>query len=238
MGLSSNSAIVVRAVNQRMSVIAVEDETEYLRYLHHSGAELKALVEQIAVFTSETWFFRNIRAFQGLQRFVLEKWLPDNPTGILRALSLPCSTGEEPYSIAMALTDIGMPKQRLHIDAVDIGELNLVIARRGVYGDNSFRGDDLSYRDRYFTHESCLYAVSDYIKSTVNFEQGDLLDPGFLIGREPYDVVFCRNLMVYFDGPTQDQACHILNRLVNQKGKLYNREANQMKARSAAQTGD
>ena len=230
MGFSSASLIMVRAVKQRMSAIAIEGVTEYLHQLRNSDAELKALVEHLSIATSESWFFRRIKAFQRLQRFTLEEWLPNNPAGILRILSLPCSTGEEPYSIAMALADIGISQEQLYINAVDIGEQNLVTARLGIYGETSFRSKDLSFRDRYFNQVYSHYEVSDYIKSMVDFELGNLLDPSFLIGREPYDVVFCCNLMVYFDGPTQEKACHILNRLVAEKGILFNREANQMRA--------
>ncbi|WP_445623362.1 Maf family protein [Lactiplantibacillus plantarum] len=65
--------------------------------------------------------------------------------------SVPCSSGEEPYSIAMALLDAGVPPARFQIDAVDISERMVEFARRACYGRNSFRGDNLSYRDRYFT---------------------------------------------------------------------------------------
>jgi chemotaxis protein methyltransferase WspC len=80
---------------------------------------------------------------------------------MLRILSLPCSTGEEPYSIAMALLDAGIPGDRFRVDAIDISARALERARAAVYGDNAFRGQPLDFRDRYFTpsrhagHTSC-----------------------------------------------------------------------------------
>jgi chemotaxis protein methyltransferase WspC len=70
---------------------------------------------------------------------------------VLRILSLPCSTGEEPYSIAMALLDAGIPGDRFRVDAIDISARALERARAAVYGDNAFRGQPLDFRDRYFT---------------------------------------------------------------------------------------
>jgi len=225
MGLSAaesiGSAAIITAVKQRMAVLALDGESEYLHLLRESSIEFNALVERVALSISESWFFRNPKLFQALRHFLLDEWLPNNATEVLRVLSLPCSTGEEPYTIAMLLVELGIPKERLHIDAVDISEQHLVVARQAVYGNNSFRGDDLSYRDRYFTHMSGRYVLTDKIKSMVNFTQGNLLEPDFASSREPYDVVLCRNLMVYFDAPTREKAVNAVNQLVTRKGVLW-----------------
>ena len=99
---------------------------------------------------TETWFFREKQPFAALVRLVIEEWLPAHPTGRLRLLSVPCSSGEEPYSMAMALMDAGFPAARFEISAVDISARALAFAQRAIYGRNSFRGADLDFRTRHF----------------------------------------------------------------------------------------
>ena len=108
----------------------------------------RQLIETVIV--PETWFFRDREAYVALVKVVLEEWLPAHGDGPLRLLSAPCSTGEEPYSMAMALFDAGLPANRFHIDALDISARSLARARRAFYGRNSFRGTNLSFRGRYF----------------------------------------------------------------------------------------
>ena len=99
---------------------------------------------------TETWFFREKQPFAALVRLVIEEWLPAHPTGKLRLLSVPCSSGEEPYSMAMALMDAGFLAARFEISAVDISSRALAFAQRAIYGRNSFRGADLEFRARHF----------------------------------------------------------------------------------------
>ncbi len=101
----------------------------YWERVRGSRAELQALIEAVVV--PETWFFRDREAFAALARLAREEWLPSAPqTGCCRLLSLPCSTGEEPYSMAMALLDAGVPADRFRIDAVDISAAALAQAER------------------------------------------------------------------------------------------------------------
>jgi len=87
---------------------------------------------------------------------------PERP---LRILSLPCSTGEEPYSIAMGMLEAGMPAARFQIDAIDICNRSLAFATAGIYGRNSFRGKLLDYRDRFFTPQEAHYVLDDAVKN-------------------------------------------------------------------------
>jgi chemotaxis protein methyltransferase WspC len=208
-----------RAVRARQRECSVDDTQAYLNRVRASKDELQALIDAIVV--PETWFFRDRAAFAALGRFVREEWLPAHADGCLRLLSLPCSTGEEPYSIAMALLDAHVPPGRFRIDAVDICERSLAHARRGIYGKGSFRGDVTAYRERYFEPVTGGYSLCEAVRPQVNFQQGNLLNAGFLPGAEIYDVVFCRNLLIYFDRATQDQAVSVLDRLLTPKGILF-----------------
>ena len=109
----------------------------------------------------------------------------------------------------------------VRIDAIDICGRALDHARRGIYGKGSFRGDVAGYRERYFERVTEGHSLSRAVRPQVNFQQGNLLNAGFLPGSDIYDVVFCRNLLIYFDRATQDQAVSVLDRLLTPNGMLF-----------------
>lgn len=94
-------------------------------------------------------------------------------------------------------------------------------ARQAVYRNNSFRGQDLTFCDRYFRPLEYGYQLSDAARKNVHFYQENLFDGKYLSGTEVYDVIFCRNLLIYFDRPTQDRCIQILNRLLRPDGYLF-----------------
>ena len=211
---------ILRAIHCRQEQLARDEDLDsYYRLLRDTRAELDALIEEIVV--PETWFFRDQRPFEAFRRMVLEEWLSHDRSAVLRILSIPCSTGEEPYSIAMVLDGLGLAQDRFHIDAVDISARNLERARRARYRNNSFRGQDIAFRQRYFTPVEDEYQLDPRLQKRVRFQQGNLLDAHLALGKEPYDVVFCRNLLIYFDRATQDQALGVLRRLLKDTGVLF-----------------
>ncbi len=210
---------IERVVHQRLAACGLNDAGAYLERVQSSADELQELIE--AVIVPETWFFRDREAFAALARMVGEEGLRPHPGGVLRMLSLPCSTGEEPYSVAMALLDAGFPAERFRIDALDISGRALDHARRGVYGRNSFRGGELAFRDRHFVPAGAGWQLGDAVRRQVQFCQGNILDACLLPGAEPYDVVFCRNLLIYFDRATQDRAITALARRLAPQGCLF-----------------
>ena len=223
MGLDSRSigaAAVERAVRHRMSATGVDDERDYLMRVQASPAEMQLLIESVVV--PETWFFRYPESQQAMAQLACERlFAPARPTSVLRVLSLPCSSGEEPYSIAMALLDAGVPASRFQIDALDISERVVQFARRGLYGRNSFRGDALDYRDRYFTETGDGHQLSAQVMERVRFQSGNLFDAGLLAHAPAYDFVFCRNLLIYFDQATQERAVQVLRRHTREDGVLF-----------------
>lgn len=222
MGLNAasiGSAAIARAVQERLSACNLADPAVYLEQVRGSSAELQALIEAVVV--PETWFFRDSAAFTALASMTRDEWLPAHPGRALSLLSLPCSTGEEPYSMTMALVDAGVPLNRFRVDAVDISTRNLTLAARAIYGRNSFRGQDLGFRDRHFDATPVGFRLRDNIRQPVRFQQGNLLAADLLSGAAPYDVIFCRNVLIYFDRPTQDRALVALNRLLHDEGMLF-----------------
>jgi chemotaxis protein methyltransferase WspC len=216
---SIGSSAIEHSVRVRMSACELNDMLAYLELVRTSAPELQALIEAVVV--PETWFFRDREAFSALAHMAFEEWLRTHTDGVMRLLSLPCSSGEEPYSMAMALLDAGFPASLFQIDAVDISARLLTHAKRAVYGKNSFRGDNQEFRDRYFEATAHGHRLNDAVRQQVHFHHANLFAPNFLPGAEIYDMIFCRNLLIYFDRATQNNAVHVLQRLLKAKGVLF-----------------
>ncbi len=104
---------------------------------------------------------------------------------------------------------------------MDVSPLSVERARRALYGKNSFRGQQTDFRERHFSSEGDGYRVSDRVREQVRLQVGNLLDPTLLANELPYDFVFCRNLLIYFDQPTQKQVLEVLKRLTHVDGVLF-----------------
>ena len=213
---SVGSGTVERAVKSRMTSLGLQRTQSYWERLQTSADELQELIESVIV--PETWFFRDREAYTVLVRLICKEWLPGNESSTLRVLSVPCCTGEEPYSLVMALLDAGLPCERIKVDAVDISAQAITKAKRGVYGSNSFRGGDLGFRDRYFDHSQRGYSLPKWLRDLVVFHQENIFSSNFRAGAAPYDVVFCRNVLIYFDLARQQQVMETLDRLLEPKG--------------------
>jgi len=197
-----------------------DDVEQFYDALLSSEAEFRRLVETVVI--PETWFFRDEIPFDVLIKSVSRNWLSQkNDTRVLRILSVPCSTGEEPYTIAMALDQIGFPAERVKIDAVDISQASLDKARKGVYRENSFRSEKLSFRDKYFIKVDEGYQLKKTIRERVDLSQGNLLRDDFSHKKEEYDVIFCRNLLIYFDSNDQQNTIRKLYSLLKKDGMLF-----------------
>lgn len=216
---SVGTAIIERAVRQRIIAVPGRTADEYWHSLQASTQEQQALIE--AVIVPETWFFRYPESFATLARLAVKRLAEIRHLRALRILSLPCSTGEEPYSIAMALLDAGLEPHQFKVDGLDVSPLSIERARDARYGRNSFRGADLSFRERHFTLDGEGYRLSERVREQVRLQVGNLLDPALLANEAPYDFVFCRNLLIYFDQPTQQTVFEVLKRLTHQDGVLF-----------------
>jgi chemotaxis protein methyltransferase WspC len=216
---SVGPAIIERAVRQRSVAAQAASTDEYWLILQGSRDEQQALIE--AVIVPETWFFRYPESFATLAKLASKRLGEINNLRALRILSLPCSTGEEPYSIAMALLDAGLKPHQFKVDGMDVSPLSVDKARRALYGKNSFRGDDIAFRDRHFIAEGDGYRLDPRVQEQVRLQVGNLLDPALLAGEPPFDFVFCRNLLIYFDQPTQKQVFEVLKRLTHDDGVLF-----------------
>ena len=164
----------------------------------------------------ETYFFREAKVFEVLEDDVLTKLIRHrrNTTKYLRIWSAGCCTGEEPYSIAMMLTRIlpDIQSWRISILGTDINPQFLKKAQRGVYEPWSFRVTAPAMKERFFTQTKGKYHIDPAIKQMVHFAQMNLVSPqtphGIMLSS--FDIVFCRNVLMYFD---RAQAARVSNRL-------------------------
>jgi chemotaxis protein methyltransferase CheR len=170
---------------------------EYLRFHPQRDAEFDRLPALVT--NNETYFFRETRQFEILIDHVLPERRAAAPSRPLRLLSAGCSSGEEPYSLAIALHDAGLPLagKSWEIDACDLNPERIGRAREAIYDETSLRACDPETRRRYFTAQNGRFRLKDRYRVGLRFFQSNLLAPGFALER-PYDVILCRNLLIYF----------------------------------------
>jgi chemotaxis protein methyltransferase WspC len=209
---------VERAVLDRQRRCGIADVDAYWDYLCASPSERQHLIDVVIV--PETWFFRDREAFNALKSIALSRHRAQ-PDVAIRLLSLPCASGEEAYSMAMALLDAGIPADRFRVHGVDVSERQIGRARNGLYGKSAFRGTDLTIRNRHFASEAGHYRVGDAVRVQVEFHHRSLFAADLVLPVETFDIIWCRNLLIYFDRPTQDAAVQILSRFLAPDGVLF-----------------
>lgn len=214
-GLDLDEVAIGRAVARRMAECGIANAAAYAAAI--TPQEMRALTELLVV--PESWMFRDPEAFAAAAGSV-QRRLAAAPARAVRILSVPCAGGEEPYSIAMALADAGVAADSYSIDAVDLSDAALERARRGRYTRNAFRGRDLDFRERHFTQVGAEYQIDDVIRAQVRFSHGNLLATNLAAGGR-YDLVFCRNLLIYFDDATTATAIARLHALLADDGLLF-----------------
>ena len=209
---------VEKILMQRMMICKIDSIDEYYQLLCRDQNEVNELLEFAVI--PETWFFRDARPFEIMFR-QMQSALIKNRQRQFNILSIPCSTGEEPFSIAMHLIDNGLPEQCFNIDAVDISSRALDYAAQGTYGKNSFRGNSYqAYQHKYFHQQGELFKLDELIHKKVNFSRLNILH-GDELRRENYDFILCRNLLIYFDVATKHTAFVNLAKLLKKTGLLF-----------------
>ncbi len=220
-GLDAGSvgpAMVTIAIQNRRKKRKISSDAEYAKLVASSPSEFQALVEEIVV--PETWFFRDHESYAFLSEWS-RKWLPSHPYHAMRVLSAPCASGEEPYSIAMTMAETGISPDRYSIEAVDISAVGLEKARVGVYGRNSFRGQPLDFRDKYFGKVGTSWRLNTEISKQVHFRQANIADTELERKEGELDVIFCRNLLIYFDTKSRARVMNLMHRALAPDGILF-----------------
>ena len=179
------------------------DYYRFIRYDSRAEEELSAIMDVLTV--NETYFFREQKQLKAFSEEILEELkVVNRDKRTLRIWSAGCSTGEEPYTIAMLINEKGtFDGWDIEIHGSDINQRVLQTARRGVYRKNSFRTTEPYFLGKYFVEDDGSYRISDAIKKYVNFSYLNLLDPfkSKFLGK--MDVIFCRNVLIYFDSASR-----------------------------------
>jgi chemotaxis protein methyltransferase WspC len=182
-----------RLIASGMRRTSEKDEIAYLSRVASEPKEWEVIIEDVVV--PETWFLRDRRPFELISRWA-RTWLSKSGR-TLRALSLPCSTGEEAYSIALALSEAGLSPSQFRILAFDLSARNLEHARAGIYKERVLRLVTPGARQRYFKETEGGFEVATALRRRIEFKQGNALDPHILSDQQPFDLILCRNLMIY-----------------------------------------
>ena len=198
--------LVENRLSNRIKELNLKSYNEYYNFLRFDGSrkqELNKLFEVVT--TNETSFFRNPPQLEVFQRVVLAEALEQcrkSGQKKLRIWSAGCSTGEEPYTLAIILhetlkNDIG--NWDIKITANDLSEAVLAAARRGIYNEYALRTTPKEMVDRYFHKDGNVYKLDAALKRLVSFGQINLSDKEQLKRVEKSQIVFCRNVIIYFD---------------------------------------
>ncbi|KVG64244.1 CheR family methyltransferase [Burkholderia pseudomultivorans] len=230
---SLGNDFLIRAVTERVHAVQAADGERlpstarapvtpealdaYWQRLNGCADERRALIELFVV--PETWFFRDREAFATVGRLAVER-VAAAPGRVIRVLSAPCSTGEEPYSVAMALLDAGLDPSAFSIDAIDLSARAIEHARVGSYGRNAFRGTTMEFRARYFAATPDGWLLDERVRACVQFRHANLMEPLADTGIR-YDFVFCRNVLIYFDRDAQDRVIRSLDDCLADDGMLF-----------------
>lgn len=207
-----------RALAQVMRREGIADPEAYEKLFKTSEEARQRLVDAVVV--GETWFFRDRGPFVYLARQAPEM-LPAGARSVLKILSAPCSTGEEPYSIAMSLLAAGLPPASFRIEGVDISRIALEMAQRATYGNGSFRGNIGAEMASFFEKTPSGRRVIQPVRAQVAFFHDNLTSERSLLGRGPYAVIFCRNLLIYLTHEARRQVFVRLDRLLIPGGLLF-----------------
>lgn len=217
--------LVSARLGRRLRATNVPDVGEYCRLLREPGAEreLPHLIDAIS--TNHTYFFRETAHFDFLRDHavpdLLER-LRGERSPLLRVWSAGCSSGEEPYSIALTLAEC-LPPWQWQVEASDISHRVLAHAAAGIYPEETMKRVPpetiRAHFQRGFGGQAGYFRVKPAIRDRVAFHHGSLLEP-----RPPFagpcQVIFCRNVMIYFDGPTQAELVTRLTRRLAPGGYL------------------
>lgn len=242
-------SVLKNRLEGRLAQLSLPDLAAYQSYLGSSSGEEEILLDLLT--TNETSFFRNWVQFRYLMekivpeielkrgKEVLRSWgrNPRNQSGSvmkLRILCAGCSTGEEPYSVAMALLEsLRYPKAwDIEILAGDISASCVRTAMSGCYDVDRLKGIPHDYLNRYATREGGGVTFTAEVKSLIRFctlNLNDVMDgggfPGMTGGRAAFDIIFCRNVMIYFSPESQQQLVDVLHNHLVPGGYLFTGDA-------------
>lgn len=198
---ATNRSILESRLKERLREKTIDSVKTYFAEISKNKEELKGFLDSIT--TNLTRFFRNQAHFDALEKFVIPELINKIKKGAgstLKIWSAGCSTGEEPYTIAMLLEEILPPSWKYEIVASDISLKCLMTAKEGFYAENRIVGIPDKYLAKYFDKVGDGYKVHSNLQSKIRFDYHNLKNDS---GQRGLDIVFCRNVIIYFDEAAQ-----------------------------------
>jgi len=211
----SKKIMLESRLRKRLYALHMKSYEEYSRYVFSKSGLENELVHMIdLVTTNKTDFYREPMHFDYLVREALPELIRKERTGTAKRLevwSAGCATGEEPYTIAMVVNEFfegfGEPHERFEILATDISTKALDVARMAIYDEERIEPLPNDMKDKYMMRSKDrskrLIRITPELRSRVQFRRLNFMDGDFGIS-EPMDIIFCRNVLIYFDGKTQE----------------------------------
>ncbi len=186
---------------------------EFLHALEKDRDLMNEFLDRMTINVSE--FYRNRKRWDVLQDKIFPLLLKTNKR--LKIWSAACSTGEEPYSIAMVLSN-HVPLSQIRIFATDLDENVIQKAKLGLYPERSLAEVPANMKQKYFDQEGQYFKIKDEIKNTVTFRKHNLLKDSY---DSNYDLIVCRNVMIYFTEEAKDQIYHKFSKALRPGGILF-----------------
>ncbi len=224
--LSDQKATMVKGrLHKRLQELNMSSFSEYYKYLNSSEGEEEMVGFISAISTNVTSFFRSPKHWEYLKDNINDMFAKKINKKI-RIWSAACSSGEEPYSIAMFLKDNlrNFDSYDIKILATDISHKVLSRAIEGVYAQKDVDGmSKLLIQKHFMPHKSThgtLYEINPELRSKIVFRTFNLINDDFSIFKFHFDIIFCRNVMIYFDAPTRKTLISKFGRLLDKNGVL------------------
>jgi chemotaxis protein methyltransferase CheR len=199
-----------------------KDYYHFLKYNRGKELELSDIMDVLT--TNETYFFREAFQLKAFTDEILPELMAEKEKRgerSLRIWSAGCSTGEEPYTIAMLLLELGCCKGwRVEIIGTDISHRVLQQARKAVYGKSAFRATDEAYIGRFFQEQDGGFKIADEVKELVTISHLNLFDQNRLALFGKMDVIFCRNVIIYFDQIAKKKVIEVFYQALREGGFL------------------
>lgn len=211
-----NRPILESRLKERLKKDNIDTLDDYYKRITKDDNELKTLLD--AVTTNLTSFFRNSIQFYALETGVLEQLKKTKSEKIIRIWSAGCSTGEEPYTIAMVLKEKLDENWKIEIIASDISFNVLMKAKEGFYAKNKIAGIPPNYLKKYMIELADGYQIKDEIKKLIRFDYHNLK---YDSGLKNFDAVFCRNVIIYFDQKGQEEVINKFYNVMNDMSYLF-----------------
>jgi chemotaxis protein methyltransferase CheR len=196
-------------------------EYYYLLKYNLTKQELEELFNVLTV--NETYFFREKEHIYTLRDFIIPKMLEERPNRTIKILSAGCSTGEEAYSTSIILGEaFSNQKRNIDLVGIDISKKAVDIAQSGVYRKISltFRAVDKTFLIKYFDIDNDNLKLKNTIKNSVRFKNQNLFEFNSPILQDKYDIIFCRNVMIYFDKNHKQDLVNHFGKILNDDGYL------------------